>query len=159
MIEWIDKVLTPYVEQFMKMLPDESDKIYLIMDNCGIHNSANVRRKWQTLERLELVWFPPHTSHFLQMDGSMFGALKSMYRNLRTPKTTPKLPAVEDSRDARPFLPHFINEIKKAAREFHVLDRIFLFVSRWDDCLMAGQVGAQTRLRLFSSRAKTCLHR
>ena len=92
MIEWIDKVLTPYVEQLVKMLPDESDKIYLIMDNCGIHNSANVRRKWQTLERLELVWFPPHTSHFLQMlDGSMFGALKSLYRNLRTPKTTPKI--------------------------------------------------------------------
>ena len=92
MMEWIDVVLVPYIDQVVKMLPDESDKVYLIMDNCGIHNSANVKRKWQTLTRLELVWFPPHTSHFLQMlDGSMFGALKSVYRNLRTPKTTPKI--------------------------------------------------------------------
>ena len=54
--------------------------------------SINNERKWQTLERLELVWFPPHTSHFLQMlDGAMFRALKSLYRNLRTPKTSPKI--------------------------------------------------------------------
>lgn len=92
MIEWIDMILVSYIDQVVKMLLNESDKVYLIIDNCGIHNSANVKRKWQTLTRLELVWFPPHTSHFLHMlDGSTFGALKSVYSNLRTPKTTPKI--------------------------------------------------------------------
>lgn len=92
MIEWIDKILVPYIDQVVKILPDEEDKVYLVMDNCGIHNTENVRKRWQSLTRLELVWFPPHTSHFLQiLDGSMFGALKSVYRNLRTPKTRPKI--------------------------------------------------------------------
>ena len=46
MIEWIDKVLIPYIEQVVKLLPGESDKIYLTMDNCGIYNSGKVREKW-----------------------------------------------------------------------------------------------------------------
>ena len=92
MIEWIDQILVPYVNHVTKTLPDEDDKVYLIMGNCGIHNTANVRAKWQGMKRLEIVWLPPDTSHFLQMlDGAMFGALKSSFRNLRTPKTSPRI--------------------------------------------------------------------
>ena len=92
MLEWIDTILVPYVRQVTERLPDTSDKVYLIMDNCGIHNSASVRSRWEEIERLEIVWLPPHSSHFLQMlDGALFGALKSLFRNLRTAKTTPKI--------------------------------------------------------------------
>ena len=92
MLQWIDEILVPYVEGVTSRLPDHEDKVYLIMDNCGIHNSTNVRKRWQEIERLEIVWIPPHSSHFLQMlDGAMFGALKSVFRNLRTPKTRPKI--------------------------------------------------------------------
>lgn len=92
MIEWIDKILVPYIDQVVKILPGEEGKVYLVMDNCGIHNTEKVRKRWQSLTGLKLVRFPPHTSRFLQMlDSSMFAALKSVYRNLRTPKTRPKI--------------------------------------------------------------------
>ena len=92
MLEWIDTILVPYITRVTEMLPDSNDKVYLVMDNCGIHNSSEVRKRWAEIQRLEIVWLPPHSSHFLQMlDGSMFGSLKCLFRNLRTPKTTPKI--------------------------------------------------------------------
>ena len=92
MLAWIEQILKAYVQAISEQLPDPTDKVYLVMDNCGIHNTARVKSEMAKIERLEIVWFPPHTSHFLQMlDASIFGVLKTQFRNLRSPQTSPKI--------------------------------------------------------------------
>ena len=92
MLEWIRKVINPYVQRVIRSLQREESMIYLIMDNCGVHNTPAVRAEFNKISRLRVVWLPPHTSHFLQMlDASVFGHLKSAYRNFRTLATQPKI--------------------------------------------------------------------
>ena len=92
MVDWIDKVLDPYVRNLIPTLHREDSHVYLIMDNCGVHNTETVRAKINRISRLRVIWLPPHTSHFLQMlDASVFGQLKGVYRNLRTLPTRPKI--------------------------------------------------------------------
>ena len=92
MITWIEEVLRPYVSCVTAQLTNPESAVYLIMDNCGIHNTQLVREKLMQIPRLQIIWLPPHTSHFLQMlDASVFGQLKSLYRNLRTLDTRPKI--------------------------------------------------------------------
>ena len=45
MLQWIDGIVVPYVEGVTSRLPDQEDKVYLIIDNCGIHNSTNMRKR------------------------------------------------------------------------------------------------------------------
>lgn len=62
------------------------------MDNCGVHNTPAVQFQIRGIDRLRIIWLPPHTSHFLHMlDASVFGQLKAVYRNLRTVPTRPKI--------------------------------------------------------------------
>ena len=92
MLDWITKVLDPYVQSLTAILCRPDSLVYLIMDNCGVHNTPAVRAKLNQIPRLHIIWLPPHTSHFLQMlDASVFGQLKGVYRNLRTTPTRPKI--------------------------------------------------------------------
>ena len=78
MIDWINMILIPYVDKVTGQLPEPTDKVYLVMDNCGIHKSVNVKPHWGKIPRVEIIWLPPHTSHFLQMlDAALFGVLKT----------------------------------------------------------------------------------
>ena len=61
MIDWINMILIPYVDKVTGQLPEPTDKVYLLMDNCGIHNSANVKPHWEKIPRVEIIWLPPHT--------------------------------------------------------------------------------------------------
>lgn len=92
MLEWIERVLKPYVHTVASLLQRPDSLIYLIMDNCGVHNTPAVQQKLSEIARLRIIWLPAHTSHFLQMlDASVFGHLKGVYRNLRTLSTRPKI--------------------------------------------------------------------
>ena len=92
MLEWIRNVIRHYVQRVARTLRREESMIYLIMDNCGVHNTPAVKAEFRKVSRLRVVWLPPHTSHFLQMlDASVFGQLKGAYRNLRTLPTRPKI--------------------------------------------------------------------
>ena len=92
MLDWLDKVLFPYVQYVTSMLRRPESMVYLIMDNCGVHNTPAVQDRIRRIDRLRIIWLPAHTSHFLQMlDASVFGQLKAVYRNLRTLTTRPKI--------------------------------------------------------------------
>jgi hypothetical protein len=53
---------------------------YLILDNCSSHKGDNVNELCESCN-LNLLWLPPHSSHFLQcLDVSLFGITKNNIR-------------------------------------------------------------------------------
>ena len=92
MVYWIQNCLRPYVCNVQKNLGDENAPVFLIMDNCPSHNTLEVQKAFREVKGLEIIWMPPHSSHFLQMlDASYFGVMKGEYRRGKTTKQKPKV--------------------------------------------------------------------
>ncbi len=92
MVFWIENLLKSYVEGVQSELGDPDAPVFLIMDNCRVHNTPAVQTAFRNLRGLEIIWMPPHSSHFLQMlDACYFGVMKGEYRNGRTQKQKPKV--------------------------------------------------------------------
>lgn len=64
MLEWIRNVISPYVQRVARTLRREESMIYLIIDNCRVHNTPAVKAEFRKVSRLRVVSMPPHTSHF-----------------------------------------------------------------------------------------------
>lgn len=92
MVFWITNCLTPYALGLQTQLGDANAPVFLIMDNCSVHNTAAVQQAFKNVRDLEIIWMPPHSSHFLQMlDASYFGVMKGEYRRGKTSKQKPKV--------------------------------------------------------------------
>lgn len=92
MLDRLEKVLHPYVQYVTGRLRRPESIVCLVMDNVGAHNTPAVQAPFRRIERLGIIWLPPHTSHFLQiLDASVFGQRKVVYRNLQTTPTRPKI--------------------------------------------------------------------
>ena len=89
---WVENCLLAYAKEVQEELEDEKAPIFLIMDNCRVHNAPRVQQAFARVPGLEIIWLPPHASHFLQMlDALYFGILKAEYRRGKTDKMTPKV--------------------------------------------------------------------
>ena len=65
--------------------------MFLILDNCPSHNTPPVLEMFRQL-KTQLIWLPPHSSHFLQqLDVNFFSVLKTYYKSGKTEKTRPKV--------------------------------------------------------------------
>ena len=92
MIDWRELVLKPYSNNIKNQIQDPNTPIFLILDNCSIHNSEIVMTKFHEIGNLKIIWLPPHSSHFLQMlDSCLFGLLKREYRNIKPQSVSPKI--------------------------------------------------------------------
>ena len=92
MIDWRELVLKPYSNNIKNQIQDPNTPIFLILDNCSIHNSEIVMTKFHEIGNLKIIWLPPHSSHFLQMlDSCLFGLLKREYRNIKAQSGYPKI--------------------------------------------------------------------
>ena len=89
MVFWIENCLRTYVQ---KELGEEDAPVFLIMDNCRVHNTPRVQQAFGEVKGLEIIWMPAHSSHFLQMlDACYFGVMKGEYRRGKTLKQKPKV--------------------------------------------------------------------
>ena len=92
MLGWIREILVPYCVSVRKTLNDPTAKMYLLMDNCSVHNTGKVQQEFARIDNFEIIWLPPNSTHFLQqLDANFFGVMKSYYRSLKTPTTTPRI--------------------------------------------------------------------
>ena len=90
MIDWIRNVWEPYCKTVRTEMGNPEAPMFLILDNCPSHNTPPVLEMFRQL-KTELIWLPPHSSHFLQqLDVNFFSVLKTYYKS-GTEKTTPKV--------------------------------------------------------------------
>ena len=91
MIDWIRNVWEPYCKTVRTEMGNPEAPMFLILDNCPSHNTPPVLEMFRQL-KTELIWLPPHSSHFLQqLDVNFFSVLKTYYKSGKTEKTTPKV--------------------------------------------------------------------
>ena len=92
MIDWVRKVFQPYCAQVRREMGDDNLPFYLIMDNCACHSTKNVMQEFENVRSVEIIWLPPHSTHFLQpLDASFFGILKNYYRGEKMKQVRPKI--------------------------------------------------------------------
>ena len=88
---WIHNVLSPYCDDVHKELNDPTTRIWIILDNCPCHNTPAIASELEKISA-EVLWLPPHSTHFLQqLDASYFGLMKLNYRAGTTVATRPKV--------------------------------------------------------------------
>jgi hypothetical protein len=77
--DWLKDVFQPdLVARRIKY--SYSGKAYLLLDNCSAHFGPDVHNLCAD-NNLELLYIPPHSSHFLQcLDVSVFGITKNLIR-------------------------------------------------------------------------------
>ena len=81
MLSWTQKILIPYVRRERKRLFDENAPALLIFDGLKSHFMEDITREL-TSNNIKTLCIPPHSSHILQvMDLSIFGPMKTYYRN------------------------------------------------------------------------------
>lgn len=91
MIDWIRNVWEPYCSTVRTEIGNPEAPMFLILDNCPSHNTPPILEMFRQL-KTELIWLPPHSSHFLQqLDVNFFSVLKTYYKSGKTEKTTPKV--------------------------------------------------------------------
>ena len=91
MIDWIRNVWEPYCNTVRTEIGNPEAPMFLILDNCPSHNTPPVLEMFRQL-KTQLIWLPPHSSHFLQqLDVNFFSVLKTYYKSGKTEKTTPKV--------------------------------------------------------------------
>ena len=64
MIDWIELALKSYSNNVQNQIWDPNTPIFLILDNCSIHNSEIVMTKFHEIVNLKIIWLPLHSSHF-----------------------------------------------------------------------------------------------
>jgi hypothetical protein len=62
----INFIQRPYCAQFHRQLADPNLLLWLMMDNQSSHNRDEVIATFRT-KNIDLIWFPPHSAHFLQV--------------------------------------------------------------------------------------------
>ena len=91
MIDWIRNVWEPYCKTVRTEMGNPEAPMFLILDNCPSHNTPPVLEMFRQL-KTQLIWLPPHSSHFLQqLDVNFFSVLKTYYKSGKTEKTRPKV--------------------------------------------------------------------
>ena len=89
---WVKNVFGRYCKHVRDNLQDPNATIWIIMDNCSSHNTDLVQREFSEIGNIEVIWLPPHSSHFLQqLDACYFGIMKTYYRSGKTEATRPKV--------------------------------------------------------------------
>lgn len=92
MVYWVENCLLGYVQSVQRELEDPEAPVFLIMDNCTVHNAPRVREAFGRIAGLKIIWLPAHASHFLQMlDACYFGVMKAEYRQGKMEKMKPKV--------------------------------------------------------------------
>jgi hypothetical protein len=87
---YLRDVLTPYCQRVRDEMNDQTLPIFLIMDKCGCHKKETLSGVYEALN-IQIIWLPPHSSHFLQpLDLVVFAQLKMKYRTQQAVKTRPK---------------------------------------------------------------------
>jgi hypothetical protein len=87
---YLRDVLAPYCQRVRDEAKDQTLPIFMIMDNCGCHKKDTVSDVYAALN-VQIIWLPPHSSHFLQpLDLVSFARLKMKYREQQAVKTKPK---------------------------------------------------------------------
>jgi hypothetical protein len=83
-------VLAPYCQCVRDEIKDQILSIIMMIENCGCHKKNALSNVYAALN-IRTIWFPPHSSHFLQpLDLVLFIRLKIKYQKHQASKTKPK---------------------------------------------------------------------
>jgi hypothetical protein len=88
---YLNHITALYVMLLRVMRQNPALMVYLVMDNHGTHNTADVLQEMTRLG-IQLIWLPAHASYFLQpLDLIVFSAFKRTYMNTWLVATRPKI--------------------------------------------------------------------
>jgi hypothetical protein len=90
MFVYVTEVIAPYVQELRMRYRNNKLPVWLIMDNCGPHRTEILMQAYKDL-KLNIIWLPPHSSHFLQpLDLGFFADFKGKYQNVPWPDVKPR---------------------------------------------------------------------
>jgi len=80
-------VFAPYVSSTLEEVGQPDTPCILIMDNMTAHGNSDVMYLFNSNDNVYVVFFPPHSSHFMQtLDLLFFGVFKMLNKSLRSGK-------------------------------------------------------------------------
>ena len=85
MLHYINEILSPYIFTQRLHIGSKFSPCILIMDNLKCHNTLEVSNTFSNIKDFQIIFLPPHSSHFLQpLDLSFFGIFKHYYSQCRS---------------------------------------------------------------------------